>query len=93
MENDKKVVPICVKCNYQSDGYTGYYCLHPDADFTNFLDGLKECSVLNSVGQCKLYRLPQAKEATKTTACSITVDLTLNTEPFKKKMAELLAGL
>jgi|GEM_PF-5488754 hypothetical protein len=89
MENDKKVIPICRKCNFQYHDY----CYHPDSDVTDFINGSKECIKLNYEGQCKLYEVIKPKEVPKTTVGTVTVDLTLNTEPFKKKMAELLAGL
>ena len=95
MESEKKVVPICSKCIFKFDGYHGFYCGHPDSPITEFMEGIKECNRINGAGQCKLYRAipPKQKEEVKTSVGSITVDLTLNTEPFKKKMAELLAGL
>lgn len=88
MENDKKVVPICGKCEYKMK--VSYYCSHPDSPITDFLTGDKFCGAINKVGQCRLYK---EKEVPKSPVGSITVDLTLNTEPFKKKMVELLAGL
>ncbi len=91
MENDKKVVPICGKCEYKMK--VSYYCSHPDSPITDFLTGDKFCGVINKVGQCRLYE-GKKQEVPKSPVGSITVDLTLNTEPFKKKMAELLlAGL
>jgi hypothetical protein len=88
MENDK-VVPICRKCGFWSNDY----CFNPDSAITNFINGSKECIKLNSLGQCKLYGEIKSKESTNTPAGTITVDLTLNTEPFKKKMVELLVGI
>ena len=96
MENDKKVVPICDKCKYKDKTFVNLYvCLHRDAKITCFLTGRTFCGDINRNGECRLYEdsQPVLKEKTSTNAGSITVDLTLNTEPFKKKLAELLVGL
>ena len=102
MENDKKVVPVCVKCKYMNivllsdNAFTGreLRCGCPDAPYTDFVNGKRYCNQLNHSGTCGFYMAPGAlKEEPPTPVGSITVDLTLNAEPFKKKMAELLAGL
>ena len=96
MENDKKVVPICNVCKFldRSSILIPMSCTHPDVPINNHLMGWKLCQGINGHGQCKLYKNRYSREEeTKSSLGSITVDLTLNTEPFKKKMAELLAGL
>lgn len=95
MENEKKETTICIRCRHlRNYGADKYECKHPKAPYTDFLKGRKLCKDINT-GVCVYYEgyhiLP--KEDSKPPLGAITVDLTLNTEPFKKQMAELLAGL
>jgi hypothetical protein len=42
---------ICIECK----SFDNYFCTNPQSPVTDYVDGRKQCFVINLVGQCDLW--------------------------------------